>query len=179
MPYTAVVPILLLAVRWVAQKLANIGLLPDSVLKMLQITPQASGAGGAIEDSANKETKLPAVAPGASVIRELESSDDWEAITAENDYTIAKFTADWCGPCKRIHPLFDQLASYYTSKFSSSGRKLAFTLVDVDEHDEIANKYSIAMMPTFLVLTKGGALKDTYRGSNEAELREFLASSLK
>ena len=55
---------------------------------------------------------------------------------------------------------------------------IAYVIVDVDDHDEIANQYNVAMMPTFLVLEKGGNLKATYRGSNGNELQTFLKENV-
>ena len=76
---------------------------------------------------------------------------------------------------KKVQPVFEGLAAQY---WSEKKRTLAFVIIDVDEHDEIANQYNVAMMPTFLVLERGGNLKATYRGSNGNELRTFLKENV-
>ena len=77
---------------------------------------------------------------------------------------------------KKVQPVFEGLAAQYCAESKDT---IAFVIVDVDDHDEIANQFNIAMMPTFLVLEKGGNLKATYRGSNGNELQAFLKENVK
>ena len=79
----------------------------------------------------------------------------------------------WCQPCKRIQPFFDQCSSQY-AKDESIG---AFFTIDVDDFDEIASKYKVAMMPTFLVV-QGDQVLGTYAGSSEPQLEQFLKEQL-
>lgn len=61
-----------------------------------------------------------------------------------NDVVVIDFTATWCGPCKRIAPVFDDLAKQF--------KDMAFIKVDVDKCPEISESYNIRAMPTFVVV---------------------------
>jgi thioredoxin-like negative regulator of GroEL len=63
--------------------------------------------------------------------------------------------------------VYEALSSHYNTQ------ETTFLTVDVDEYDEIAGKYNVAMMPTFLVL-QGDQVLGTYSGSSENELQRFL-----
>ena len=64
------------------------------------------------------------------------------------------FYADWCGPCKAIAPIYEQLSA----QLSRPGT-LAFTKVNVDNQKQIAQTYNITAMPTFMVFKSGRETK--------------------
>lgn len=57
---------------------------------------------------------------------------------SSNTYVVADFYADWCGPCKMIAPIFDQLANAHAAQ-----GKMAFVKVNVDSQQDVARKYSV------------------------------------
>jgi len=71
------------------------------------------------------------------------------------------FTADWCGPCKFIGPIFEELAGKHP------GAK--FVKVDVDEAEDVAQACNISAMPTFHVY-KNGAKADVLMGADKTKL---------
>ena len=60
------------------------------------------------------------------------------------------FTASWCGPCKVVSPVFDQLKKQTPSAM--------FVKVDVDENEELAAKFKIESVPTLIVFRKGAVV---------------------
>lgn len=78
-----------------------------------------------------------------------ESDGDSGATWQEDIPTVIDFYATWCGPCKMIAPLFDQLKTKYDGRMN-------FVRVDVDEESEQAERYRIEAMPTFVFLDKDG-----------------------
>lgn len=64
---------------------------------------------------------------------------------------VIDFFATWCGPCKKIAPAFEQLATVYPS--------IVFLKVDVDESAELVDKYGVQAMPTFVFLKDGVVVK--------------------
>jgi thioredoxin 1 len=87
------------------------------------------------------------------------------------DFTILKFSAEWCGPCKRISPLFEQLSK--DEKYSS----VHFTEVDVDVSQDICKEYEIEGLPTFILFENNKELS-RFSGANESKLRHMLDSVL-
>ncbi|OCK76052.1 thioredoxin [Lepidopterella palustris CBS 459.81] len=99
-----------------------------------------------------------------STIAHVTSSSHFSTLLGSNTYLIVDFYADWCGPCKAIAPIFQQLATA-----ESKPGRLQFCKVDVDGQPEVAKKYSVSAMPTFLIF-KNGSLTDTIRGANPPAL---------
>jgi thioredoxin 1 len=65
-------------------------------------------------------------------------------------YLIADFYATWCPPCKQIAPIYAQLSATH-----ATAGKFAFVKVNVDEQRELAGKYGVSAMPTFVLFKKG------------------------
>jgi thioredoxin-like negative regulator of GroEL len=74
-----------------------------------------------------------------SKINQISSSIQFSKLLSSNSYVIADFYADWCGPCKTIAPIFEQLATSH----SQTGR-LAFAKVNVDGQPDIARQYGVS-----------------------------------
>ncbi|KAF2663113.1 thioredoxin [Microthyrium microscopicum] len=106
-----------------------------------------------------------------SKITEIGSSSQFDGILKANTYVIADFYATWCGPCKQIAPIYEQLATSH-----SAPGKLAFVKIDTDRNSNIAQQHNVTAMPTFLVF-KNGTIKDTIRGANPSALRSAVASA--
>jgi len=80
---------------------------------------------------------------------------------------VIDFSATWCGPCKAIAPVLNELAAQYT--------ELEFLKVDVDKCPQTARIYNITAMPTF-VFEKDGKTIETLKGANPAALKEKVES---
>jgi thioredoxin-like negative regulator of GroEL len=74
-----------------------------------------------------------------SKINQISSSSQFSKLLSSNSYVITDFYADWCGPCKAIAPIFEQLATSH-----SQPGKLAFAKVNVDNSRDIAGQYGVS-----------------------------------
>ncbi|KAL9108721.1 MAG: hypothetical protein Q9227_006517 [Pyrenula ochraceoflavens] len=101
-------------------------------------------------------------------IKHITSTKHFQTVLDSNTYVVADFYADWCGPCKAIAPLFEQLA-----RSESKSGKLVFVKIDVDSQQEISRSNSVTAMPTFLIF-KNGRVANTLRGADPNGLRSAV-----
>jgi len=81
--------------------------------------------------------------------------------------TLVDFWAEWCGPCKMIAPILDEIAMEYPGK-------IKVCKVDVDSNPESAAKFNVRGIPTLLVF-KNGAVEATKVGAlSKGQLVEFV-----
>ena len=78
---------------------------------------------------------------------------------------ILRFTASWCGPCKRVAPVYAELSEKLTD--------IVFIKVNVDEAEEVAEGFEVTSLPTFILLNKGNIYKKI-EGANLNELVNSL-----
>ncbi|MGL5675754.1 MAG: thioredoxin [Cellulosilyticaceae bacterium] len=94
-----------------------------------------------------------------------------EEALQSNIPVVVDFYADWCGPCKMMSPIIDELSVQYEGK-AKIGK------VNTDENRGIASKYNIMSIPTILVI-KGGEVVDTIVGAlPKAVLEEKINKAL-
>jgi len=84
---------------------------------------------------------------------------------------LVDYWAEWCGPCKMIAPILDEISSTYEGK-------LQIAKMNVDENRDIPAKFGIRGIPT-LMLFKGGQLSATKVGAmSKAQLTAFIDQQL-
>ncbi len=76
--------------------------------------------------------------------------ENFNDIINSNQLTLIDFYATWCGPCKMMHPVLEQLKS-------ELGDTLRIIKLDVDKNEALASQYRIQSVPT-LMLVKGGEI---------------------
>ena len=85
----------------------------------------------------------------------------------QNKKVVLDFSASWCGPCKVISPLFNELSLKYKESH-------VFIKIDVDENVETAQKYEISAMPTFVFIDSKGGVVDRMAGANGERLTSMV-----
>ena len=95
---------------------------------------------------------------------------DSEVIGASG-VVLADFYADWCGPCKLMKGIVDDLAD------ELAGR-VRVCAVDVDEEEELARRFSITSVPTFILFRNGSALRTMVGYMPKEKLLQALEETL-
>jgi thioredoxin len=94
-----------------------------------------------------------------------------ETIAASAETVVVDFWAEWCGPCKMIAPILDEIADEHPGK-------LTIAKLNVDENPDVARRYDVMSIPTLIVFKDGAPQKRLVgakgKGQLLAELGEFL-----
>ena len=101
-----------------------------------------------------------------SVVHVTESNFEEEVINSDVP-VLVDFWAEWCGPCKMIAPILDEIAKEY-------GEKLKICKIDVDSNPEIAPKFGIRGIPTLIMFKDGNAESTKVGAVSKSQLVEFV-----
>jgi thioredoxin 1 len=104
-------------------------------------------------------------------IQDLSTSTFDEVVKAADTPVVVDFWAEWCGPCKMITPILEELAS-------EQAGKLTVAKLNVDENPDLAMRYNVMSIPTLLVFKDGEVAKRLVGAKPKSallqELSEFL-----
>lgn len=95
-------------------------------------------------------------------VQQVDTYDEFKKIIKSGKLVVVDFFANWCGPCKRMSPLFEELAD--------QNPETLFISVDVDVNQETSEAESITALPTFRLYRDGEMLSESV-GSNRDNLR--------
>ncbi|MFM8659724.1 MAG: thioredoxin [Candidatus Nitrosotenuis sp.] len=71
---------------------------------------------------------------------------NFDSVTSHG-LVLVDFWAEWCGPCKMMHPVFERMAKKY--------RHIKFARVNVDQNQDISMKFGVQSIPTFIMFKDG------------------------
>ncbi len=95
---------------------------------------------------------------------------EFDALINEGKTVLVDFFATWCGPCKMLAPVLEEVAPDYPD--------VEFVKVDVDEEGELARRYGVSVIPTLFVIKNGEITANTKGYLNADELRAFIDGGL-
>lgn len=80
---------------------------------------------------------------------------------------LVDFWAEWCGPCKMIAPVLDELATEYQGK-------VKIVKVNIDDHQGLATQFGVRAIPTLLVIKNGQVIEQMVGAKSKRDLKASL-----
>lgn len=84
--------------------------------------------------------------------------------------TVRKFYATWCGPCKMLSPILEEIRNEYT--------QIDMLTIDVDEHFDLASKYGVKSVPTVVIEKNGVEVKRFVGIKSKTEYTKVITENL-
>ncbi len=100
------------------------------------------------------------------------SQEQWEQEVVNSDKPVfVDFWATWCGPCRIISPIVEELAKDYEGKVD-------FVKVDVDQNRELASKYNISSIPTLAIFRNGQVVAQAAGAASKESIRTYINKNI-
>jgi thioredoxin 1 len=104
-------------------------------------------------------------------MRTVNEGDFDSAISDAKKLTLIDFWAEWCGPCKMLMPIIEELSNEMT--------EINMYKCNVDEAGKIAERFGIQSIPTLILFKTGEVVDRRVGGSSKATLKEWIDSKLR
>lgn len=98
------------------------------------------------------------------------SAGDFEK-KIEKGVALVDFYAPWCGPCKMMSPVIDELSAEYKGK-------AGIYKVNVDNEPNLANKFQVMSIPTIVIFKDGEAIDQTTGAQNKEGLKKMIDKNI-
>lgn len=129
--------------------------------------------GNAQTNTKNEEVMKPINLTGAEFVTKVadykNSGDEWKYLGDKP--ALIDFYASWCGPCKMIAPILEQLAAEY-------GDQIYIYKIDTDKEKELATAFGIRSIPTLFFIPMDGGLQMSQGAMSKEELKKAIDSIL-
>ncbi len=100
-------------------------------------------------------------------VTELNKENFEKEVMEANVPVLIDFWASWCGPCRMMSPVIDQIAE-------EMGEKLKVCKVNVDENHDLAEKYEIMTIPAFIIIKNGEETARTIGVQPKEDILKFI-----
>lgn len=105
-----------------------------------------------------------------NIVALTEASFD-KTINEASKPVLVDFWAEWCGPCKMVAPILEEIAQEYSDR-------IVITKLNVEENPNIAPKFGIRGIPTLLIFKNGEVVSTQVGALSKAQLKSFIEAQL-
>ena len=96
------------------------------------------------------------------------TSQTFDKTLTENKIVVVDFYAVWCGPCRMMHPVVEELSNQFTN--------IAFVKVDIDNDTQLAISQNVQVVPTFIAYKNGAEVNRIIGYNSKEDFMLFLQS---
>ena len=107
---------------------------------------------------------------GENTIQTSDAAFDTDVLKSEKP-VLLDFWAEWCGPCKMIAPLLDEIANEYLDK-------IVVAKINIDENQNMPQKYAVRSIPTLMIFKDGEVQAQLMGALSKSQLVEFLEANI-
>ncbi|MBO72206.1 MAG: thioredoxin [Flavobacteriales bacterium] len=104
-------------------------------------------------------------------IGQVTDSNFQDEVLSSEKPVLVDFWAEWCGPCKMIGPILEELAS-------EMDEKIKIVKVDVDSNSQTAVNYAIRSIPTLIIVKDGSVQAQHIGAASKAQLENFINQNI-
>ena len=102
----------------------------------------------------------------------IANAKDWQSQVVDSPNPVfVDFWAEWCGPCRMVGPVVEELANDYQGK-------VKFVKVNVDEANDLAAKYNVFSIPTLIILNKGAIISQQVGAASKESYKNMIDRAL-
>ncbi len=105
-----------------------------------------------------------------SIIQVADSTFEEQVLKSESPVMV-DYWAEWCGPCKMIAPILDEIADEYQGK-------LTVAKLNIDENQETPQKYAVRGIPTLMIFKDGEVAATKVGAVSKSQLSAFIDSAI-
>ena len=105
-------------------------------------------------------------------VTQVSDAKSWEVNVVNSDIPVfVDFWAEWCGPCRMVSPVVEELSNDYEGK-------VKFVKVNVDEANELASKFNVFSIPTLNILNKGELVSQQVGAASKESYKSMIDRAL-
>ena len=109
-------------------------------------------------------------APGSKIVEITDANFETEVLKSDKPFLL-DLAAEWCGPCKAIAPVLEDLAGEYD-------QQIRFGTLDIDNNPQVPTRFAVRSVPTLLMFDKGGVVGQLIGAHPRPKIVELLQQTL-